>query len=443
MSKHNWRQSWPLTRQRLRNRRGSVTPEEVVRNLEAINSELEAAKNRLDAIDTKLDRMWHHIDLIRTHSATYLGKGVSLTYLPDQTPILVNTPDYYGPLNLINGGRYEEENINLLFSFVDDHTRTFVDAGANLGYFSLRLAERLRQHGKVLAFEPHPRMADLTRYNAIINGLEPVVTVHQFGLSDVEAEVDFSFPKGHIGGGVIGNADQPEAFDIIRSRVRKLDDVLDADATVDLMKIDVEGHEPAVMRGMQRIMGRSPHLKILFEKLGTHVGHEPEIEGLLRPFGFQLYAVSGDAQLSPIGPGELAAFSGCGFAARPEQVDVMDRRRFNIYPSQLAIPGRSPLRPGEVLIDGGPPGRTLFHGPYWALRPGTWQLQIHGKIEGEIEMHVAERRGFVTNTQRMSAAQMQFRFRNELELMQFELVARPVDHDARVEIERLEMVRIR
>src|SRR5262249_42893943 len=122
MSKHNWRQSWPLTRQRLRNRRGSVTPEEVVRNLEAINSELEATKNRLDAIDTKLDRMRHHIDLIRTHSATYLGKGVSLTYLPDQTPILVNTPDYYGPLNLINGGRYEEENINLLFSFVDDHT---------------------------------------------------------------------------------------------------------------------------------------------------------------------------------------------------------------------------------------------------------------------------------------------------------------------------------
>src|ERR1700722_9724531 len=160
MSKLNWRQ-------RLRNQRqDSVTPEEIVRNLEAINSGLEAARSRLDAIDTKLDRMWHHIDLIRTHSATYLGNGVALTYLPDQSPVLVNSPDYYGPLNLINGGRYEDENINLLFSFVDDHTRTFVDAGANLGYFSLRLGERLRQHGRVLAFEPHPRMAELTRYNA-------------------------------------------------------------------------------------------------------------------------------------------------------------------------------------------------------------------------------------------------------------------------------------
>ena len=437
MSKLNWRQ-------RLRNhRRGSVAPEEVTKDLEAINSELEAVKSRLNAIDTKLDRMWHHIDLIRTHSATYLGNGVALTYLPDQTPVLVNTPDYYGPLNLINGGRYEEENIDLLFSFVDDHTHTFVDAGANLGYFSLRMAERLRQHGKVLAFEPHPRMAELTRYNAIINGLEPVVTVHQFGLSDVEADVDFSFPKGHMGGGVIGNAGQPERFDSIRSRVQRLDDVLDADATVDLMKIDVEGHEPAVLRGMQRIMARSPHLKILFEKLGTHVGHEPEIEALLHPVGFQLYSVNGDAQLSPIGTGELAAFSGCGFAARPEQVDVLDRRRFSIYPSQLAIPGRPPLNPGEVFAGEGPPGRTLFHGPYWALRPGTWELQIHGKIEGEIEMHVAERRGFVANTQRMSAAQMRFGFKNELELTQFELVARPVDCDARVEIERLEMVRVR
>jgi hypothetical protein len=124
-------------------------------------------------------------------------------------------------------------------------------------------------------------------------------------------------------------------------------------------------------------------------------------------------------------------------------VDALDRRRFSIYPSQLAVPGRPPLNQGEVLAAGGPPGQTLFHGPYWALRPGTWELRIHGKVEGEIEMHVAERRGFVTNTQRISAAKMQFRFRNEMELTQFELVARPVDQDAGVEIERLEMVRVR
>ena len=143
MSKLNWRRGWPLTRQRLRDKWNDLAePEAVLRNLEMVNSGLEEIKSRLDRIDTKLDRMWHHIDTIRTHTAAYIGNGVTLTYLPDQTPILVNSDDYYGPLNLINGGHYEEENVELLFSFVGDDTLTFVDVGANLGFFSLTLGKR-------------------------------------------------------------------------------------------------------------------------------------------------------------------------------------------------------------------------------------------------------------------------------------------------------------
>jgi FkbM family methyltransferase len=443
MSKLNWRHGWPFTPQR----RGGGwqdpgNPEAVVRKLEAVNSGIEEIKSRLDRIDAKLDRMWHHIDMIRTHAAAYIGNGITLTYLPDQTPILVNSDDYYGPLNLINGGHYEEENVELLFSFVGDDTLTFVDVGANLGFFSLKLGKRMRQYGKVLAFEPHPKLVELIRYNAIINGLEPVVTIHPHGLSDSEEECDFRFPKGHLGGGVIGDAGDDEGFEVVRSRVRRLDDVLDPDTTVDLMKIDVEGREPSVLRGMQQIMARSPKLKILFEKLGTHVGHEAEIESLLRPFGFQLYGVTGMAQLSPLAEGELAGFSGCAFAAHAEQVDALDRRRFSIYPSQLSVPDRPPPQPGEVLIAEGPPGQTLFYGPYWFLRRGAWMLNVHGKIEGDIVMHVAERYGYVLHTQRMSARQMQWQFRCDRDVLDFELVARPVDRNARVEIERLELVRL-
>lgn len=224
--------------------------------------------------------------------------------------------------------------------------------------------------------------------------------------------------------------------------MRKLDDVIDPDTTVDLMKIDVEGREPAVLRGMQQVMARSPKLKILFEKLGTHVGHEAEIESLLRPFGFQLYGVTGMAQLSPLAEGELANFSGCAFAAHAEQVDALDRRRFSICPSQLSVPDRPPPKPGETLIAEGPPGQTLFYGPYWFLRRGSWMLNVHGKIEGEIVMHAAERFGHVLKTQRMSAARMQWQFTCDRDVLDFELVARPVDRNARIEVKRLEMVRL-
>ena len=403
---------------------------------------MDAILRKLEAIEAKLDRMWCDIDFIRTHSGTYLGQGVALTHLIDERRMLVNSNDFGGPIRFISGGQYERDNVEVLLSFVRDDTATFVDAGANLGFYSLLMGERLGPAGKVSAFEPHPDLAELARRNTFINGLPSVIKVYPFGLSDVEAETDFSYPKGHLGGGMVGNPGLPEQFDLVRSRVRRLDDVLDPAETVDLMKIDVEGHEPAVLRGMQQVMARSSQLKILFENLGKHADRSARTEAALRPFGFHLYAVAGDSQLSPLAPGELANFSGYALAARPEQVDTLDRRRFSIYPSQLHVPGSLPLGPGDVLISEGMPEQTLFYGPYWFLHRGVWTLTIRGMIEGEIEIFLAERYGKVVLDQRMSTAQMQWQFTNERNLTHFEVIARPFSAKARVAIERIELVRL-
>jgi FkbM family methyltransferase len=396
---------------------------------------------KLATLEEKLDRMSRDIDFIRTHSATYLGQGVALTHLVDERPMLVNSNDFGGPLLFISGGQYEHCNVEVLLSFVRDDTTTFVDAGANLGFYSLLIGGRLGPNGKIYAFEPHPDLAELARRNAFINGLS-FVNVHPFGLSDKAVETDFSYPKGHLGGGMIGNHGLPEQFNLVRSRVQRLDDVLDASATVDLMKIDVEGHELAVLRGMQQIMARSPQLKILFENLGQHVHRSAQIEDALQPHDFQLYAVTNDSQLSPLAPGELANFSGYVLAARPEQVNTLDRRQFSIYPSQLHVPGKPPSGPGDVLVSEGTPEQILFYGPYWFLRRGAWRLAIHGKIEGDIEVILAERYGYAALSQRMSATQMQWQFINERNLVQFEVIARPASAKARVEIKRIELVRL-
>jgi FkbM family methyltransferase len=397
---------------------------------------------KLEAIEAKLERMWCDIDFIRNHSATYLGQGVALTHLIDERRMLVNSNDFGGPLRFISGGQYERDNVEVLLSFVRDDTTTFVDAGANLGFYSLLMGGRLGPIGKVSAFEPHPDLAELARRNTHINGLPSVIKVYPFGLSDVEGETDFSYPKGHLGGGMVGDHGLPERFDLVRSRVRRLDSVLDAGETVDLMKIDVEGHELAVLRGMQQVMARSSQLKILFENLGRHVDRSAKIEDALRPYGFHLYAVVGDSQLSPLAPGELAGFSGYVLAARPEQVDTLDRRRFSIYPSQFHVPGHPPHGPGDVLVSEGTPEQTLFYGPYWFLRRGVWTLNIHGEIEGEIEVILAERYGYPVLSQRMSTAQMQWQFTNERNLTHFEIVARPFGAKARVEFDRIELVRL-
>ena len=57
----------------------------------------------------------------------------------------------------------------MLLSFVTDST-VFLDIGANLGYFSLQVAARNRNGGKVLAFEPHPKLFDLMKRSLFLNG---------------------------------------------------------------------------------------------------------------------------------------------------------------------------------------------------------------------------------------------------------------------------------
>ncbi len=399
---------------------------------------LEAVETRLRDIDMKLDRMWLNIDFIRTHSATYLGDNVSLTHLVDGSPMLVNSNDYYGPLNLINGGRYEEENVEILHSFLEDGA-VFLDIGANLGFFSLRIGQRLRRHGKVYAFEPHPKLVELARQNVDHNGLSGIVTVYDYGLSRAEGYTEFHFAKGHLGSGSIGHNNNTEKHDNVAARIKRLDDEFGEDFKVDLVKIDVEGHELGVLQGMRETIKRSPTIKILFEKLGMNPRYEAGIEALFNELGFTLFAVTGVSVLAPLAANGVAGFHGSLFAARPGQIDDLDRRRFSIYPSQLSFQGRPPPGLGERLLIEAPPGAVLFHGPYWFLRRATWELRIHGNFTGEIEITLAERFGHTTQVGRLSDGQLVWRFVNRRDLIRFELIACAAGAGARVEIDRLEL----
>ena len=96
--------------------------------------------------------------------------------------MLVTANDIGCSVALISGGRYEEHNTNLLLSFTAPET-VFLDIGANIGYFSLLLAQRLSGQGHVYAFEPHPQFVDLLARNLFLNGLDKTVTVFPFALS--------------------------------------------------------------------------------------------------------------------------------------------------------------------------------------------------------------------------------------------------------------------
>ncbi len=365
-----------------------------------MDSEMKRLVDRIAEFDRKLNEALLGIDSLRRRMTAYVGDGVALTHLFDDTPIYVNSHDFGAPSNFMNGGLYEMENLDVLLSFVRDDT-VFLDIGANLGYFSLMVGRRVRPHGRVHAFEPNPEIMGLLRASAYLNGFgnldrpEGFIISHPIAAGDENRTAEFGMPDNHAGGGVQLIEGSSFAGRRFFSEMRRLDDYFDPAFTCDLVKIDVEGGELAALRGMREILKRSKSVKVLFEKLGVNVGSEGALETLFAELRFRLYAVEGDARLRLLAPDGLRTYSGYVLAA-PDDLDLnlKSRTAFDIYPRQFNTVAATLVSLGrERLKATGSQGQILFHGPYWFLRGGVYEFTVEASMEGELIFALASRFG--------------------------------------------------
>ncbi len=390
----------------------------------------------------EIDLLHEEIALLRTRLTTYVGQGVALSHMVDDTPIYVNAGDIGGPANIINGGRYEEDNIGVLASFLRDDS-VFLDIGANVGIFSLRLAPRLKNFGQIHAFEPHPLMQDLLARNLHLNGLGGTITVHPVGVSDHNGTVAIGYPREHLGGGSVVYGANTE-MEIIEADLRTIDDLFGPGFRADVVKIDVEGHELQVLRGMERTIDSSPDMKILFENLGVG-NHEvrADLEDFFARKGFALHQVEAGCTLRLMKDGKLGDFVGYVLASRHGQLaEVESRARFSVHPRQLYSVGAT-LRESsrDRLVAEGHQNQLLFHGPYWYLPRGSWSVKLHGRITGTVLLRVAARFGHRIDDVILDAEHPQRSFVAHHDLPYFECVGYAASPEATVDVERIELIR--
>jgi len=138
----------------------------------------------------------------------------------------------------------------------------FVDVGANIGYYTLLASRMVGEGGLVMAFEPsHPNLACLAR-NVTLSECRNVLVLSE-ALSDHVGVHKLSLPWA-INSGVasLGNgpsANGPDCFaaGYTLTIARPLDDILPGlplCRPVRVIKVDAEGHEPEVIRGMEKLL---------------------------------------------------------------------------------------------------------------------------------------------------------------------------------------------
>ena len=193
----------------------------------------------------------------------FLGGNRGLTQLSSGEAFYVNTEDRWITPWILRSGRWEV--------FVDDVLcalarpgDVFVDVGANMGYYSIRIGALVGPQGRVYSFEPNPETYEFLCDNITVNDFGARSRLFKAAVGDVAGSAWLSFERPEPGGSTLRNQQLGLANEMAVPVVR-LDDVIEADVAVDLVKIDVEGFEAPALRGMKAVLARSPDAAVVVE----------------------------------------------------------------------------------------------------------------------------------------------------------------------------------
>lgn len=192
---------------------------------------------------------------------------------------------------------------------------TVVDVGANVGFLSVLLSRLVGQEGHVHAFEPLADNLLLLRGNLWRHDCVNT-TVHPFAVSDAPGSVEMELDSEGASGAHLGSGIPVEAV--------TLDDALRG-VKVDVLKVDVEGAEPMVLRGARELLARSPGLVAVVEFRGSeHLdGSTPEqVLDLYDALGLDSYLLRADGRAEPASRDAVL-----DAAQRAETINIVLRNR--------------------------------------------------------------------------------------------------------------------
>lgn len=224
---------------------------------------------------------------------TDLKNGV--VWLNKEDIAIYTTADNYIEWSILSTGTYEDE-IGKLIKISLTEGDTAIDIGGNIGLQSLRMSSCVGTTGKVFAFEPLNYLQEKFKKNMALNKANNV-TLFPFALSDQQDELDLMINKNQWNQGTFSLSNKDSGPDAQRIVVKVADEISEIQLLnkISLIKIDVEGFEFQVLRGLKQTLQKHQP-RIIFEYDSNYWAHTKqsiaECYEFLRSLNYTLYQIS-------------------------------------------------------------------------------------------------------------------------------------------------------
>ena len=224
-------------------------------------------------------------------------------------PFFVNTRDRGITTWIVLGGVWETFVDDVLCALARPGT-VFLDVGANQGYYTVKLGHLLGSEGRCYSFEPNPELYAFLADNVEINGISGRTHTYCLAAGEASGHSLLHFGYANMGGGYV---DVPGVISAgaeaggIQVEISRIDDVVPQDRPVDLVKIDAEGFEPLVLRGMKETLSRAPEAAIVLEVSMAHWRRFGNPSAILSEAQGprSAYLIGHDGRLRPLAPEEM------------------------------------------------------------------------------------------------------------------------------------------
>jgi len=252
------------------------------------------------------DEFYHHV--INNITEKYFPavvleiKNTNYVAVPvlNNKKIWVNLFDQHVSRNLLLAHEWELNETFFVKKYLKSN-QTFLDIGANIGWFTLLASEIVGDGGNVISFEPRPDLFRLLKKSIVESNIYSITEPHNVALGESSGHIKiFDIDPKNPGATSIFNTGGADVTEW-NVPMKKLDDIIH-ERPVDFIKIDVEGAELLVFKGATSLLSNQKKPIIMSEinpqQLKNVSGIKPiEYVEYINSFGYICHLIdSGEKQ---------------------------------------------------------------------------------------------------------------------------------------------------